>query len=119
MRVVNEETCSVVNHIKNLNLSLPSNEQISLEFHPQEDIFFSLLGTPNGKGIARMLADNPQFFGCKTISKVKVYQDLEQIISLCWILENAPCIETQAPMPNGPLSKKQLRHQKKKLRKRP
>jgi hypothetical protein len=120
MSIVNEETHSVINHIKNLGLSFPSNEQASLEFHPQDDIFLSLLGTPNGKGVARMLAEYPQFFGCKTISKVTVYPNLELGLSLCWILEKAPCIETQAPMPNGPLSRKELRHQKNKaLRKRP
>ena len=43
------------------------------DVYPDEDGFFFLLGTDNGKGVARMLADHPGQFGRKTIEKVRVF----------------------------------------------
>ncbi|KAK3294380.1 uncharacterized protein B0H64DRAFT_463181 [Chaetomium fimeti] len=59
------------------------NEIITLQ--AGEADFFSLLGTDNGKGIARMLGAYPWMFGGKIITSAKV--TCTDPPNICWMLE--------------------------------
>lgn len=53
-----------------------------------DDIFFALLATDNGKGVARMLASYPGCFGGKTVTRARIYK---AGMDICWFLERWNC----------------------------
>ncbi|KAK3939525.1 hypothetical protein QBC46DRAFT_342490 [Diplogelasinospora grovesii] len=118
--IVNTETRSVIEHMlrRETNQRFVETNQRSAEVSPSDDVFYSLLGTDNGRGVAGMLAKYPQVFGRKNITRARVYktQETRQHASycICWFLEEVPRPQAVSPSPPGPLSRKQKRWQKRK-----
>lgn len=80
MTIANEVTLGVIRFLR-LQSKVGDTEPVDLR--AGADGFFALLGTDNGKGVARMLAAYPQMFGRKTISCVRIYTN-----NICWFLED-------------------------------
>lgn len=72
--------------------------------------FWALLATDNGKGLARMLGTYPEYFGRKTIVKVRIWSQ-----QLCWFLEELEVSEPSVVTPSGrtTLSRKERPKEKK------
>lgn len=110
MCVSNEETRSIILGIDR-NLQEPLDKNLRhLDIYDGEDKFFALLGSDNGKGVARMLADFPHFYGWKTISKVRVYPSSEVGPALCWFLEEMEEVKPSSTPKASPLSRKGKRN---------
>jgi hypothetical protein len=76
---------------------------------------FALLGTPNGKGPAWMLATYPEMFGRKVITSAIVDVSTNKP-NICWVLEeleNEPAPPPSQPATPPSLSRKGRRQEKK------
>lgn len=111
MCIVNTDTLSVISSIDR-RLKQPHTAVLRhVDIHPSEDdYFFALLGSENGKGIARMLADFPHFYGRKTITKVRVYPSSKVGPALCWFLEEVEEVKVPMTPTKNPLSRKEKRN---------
>ncbi len=47
---------------------------------PSDDDFLPLLAVENVKGVVRMLAAYPNMFGCKAISRARVFDDVHVLV---------------------------------------
>jgi hypothetical protein len=87
-----------------------------LSFRAGDPAFFALLGTANGKGAARMLAEYPRMFGWGVIARAVV--DPHGNPNICCVLERGPAADTpqppRTPTPTSarPISRKEARRQR-------
>lgn len=105
--IANTDTLAVIRVVTNLH----PNEGLIFDVANTTDSFRALLGTDNGKGIARMLASYPQLFGRKIISHVRVNKRVSN--ELCWFLETVK--ESPPKEINETPSKKARRQARKSL----
>ena len=110
--IQNRDTHTVIQEIQ----ARHQGEEQPLLIDNTDDGFYALLGSDNGKGIARMLASYPQMFGRKTISQVQIWST-----ELCWFLQTVPAPPAPpidpAPLETAVLSRSQRRRLKKDLKK--
>lgn len=110
LMIDNDETRDIVSQIQSELNVRPGH---TIELQSGNPFFFRLLGSDNGKGVARMLAEYPDKFGRKTIKSVRVHD----IPALCWELEGRdllPNLKKQKLMEkDSPLSNKEQRFLKK------
>ncbi|KAH6622543.1 hypothetical protein F5144DRAFT_655860 [Chaetomium tenue] len=108
--VVNRVTTAVVVKVHSQR---PRATPGPLTLRPGEADFFALLGTENGKGVARMLGAYPRMFDQKIIASTRI--DPIDPPSICWVLEKLeeePAVPAEAVSPR-PMSHKEARKAKK------
>ena len=112
LMIDNQDTRDIVGQIQS---QYNKSDGSTIEFESGHPFFFRLLGSDNGKGVARMLAEYPDRFGRKTIKSVRVF--VHEIPALCWELEGRellPNLKKQKMMEkDSPLSNKEKRSLKK------
>ncbi|GKU05513.1 hypothetical protein FLAG1_09038 [Fusarium langsethiae] len=108
-KIVNQQTQRLIRQLAAKN----ANPKIPFEVGEEELLFFALVASDNGRGIASMLRDYPWLFNFKTIVTAMVFP-YEPRPSLYWRL--APVlVDTPPPSPPPPASasKKEKRQYKK------
>jgi hypothetical protein len=94
--IVNEITRGLIELLGREAFARGASRDRPLTFEEGEPDFFALLGTENGKGCAWMLADYPQMFGRKVITKA-VVDPWSDRPNIWWVLRELPA----APSPTG------------------
>ncbi|SPQ20321.1 bc679d9c-9bc0-40a6-86af-9820c1cef2c1 [Thermothielavioides terrestris] len=69
LNIVNPVTEGLISTIGSKSVR-PNDDKAPLTFGEDDDEFFALLGTDNGRGVAQMLGTYPLMFGYKVIQKV-------------------------------------------------
>lgn len=95
--ISNEDTKRLIARI--MGTSQKSSRCVELTV--DDDLFFALLATDNGRGLARMLGDYPEMFGRKALISAKVWQ-LTSMPDICWLLGDLPDIRS---IPSTPRSR--------------
>jgi hypothetical protein len=111
LNIVNPVTEGLISTIGSKSVR-PNDDEAPLTFGEDDDEFFALLGTDNGRGVARMLGTYPLMFGCKVIQKVLV-GPWSQPPNICWAVGELKGVPKPSPHPLSHKAARKERQQQK------